>query len=793
MRKGNERLSWVDFLTRKFNGQSEPPADEFTEMAGRTRLAARARWLLLGLISLYGVCAGGSFYFSSYGFFLSAEQVLFLFISIAAVIVYNTLFQHFANRVSSLLFGNHLQILLDFLFVTILIHFSGGAASWFWPVYLIVTIEAAFLLETPRDVWCIGATASLLYCTLLALENLDLLPYVPMPFVDDGLRHDSHFILLMTLWVVLVNGATVIIANFFVSVIRREAKLVKESEERLVNFLDTANDLVHCTDLDGALAFANRAMRETLGLGQEALGTSRLLTLIDEEYREYCGAEISRVVAGERPTTIESVFVTSDGREIHVEGSITCGLKEGEPVALWGIWRDITERKQYQAKLYKLAHHDNLTGLPNRILFIDRLKQAMALANRHKKLAALLFLDLDRFKVINDTLGHPLGDKLLQAAARRLTSCIRETDSLARFGGDEYTIILGDLERVEDAERVAHKILGGLAKPYHIDGHELFVTASIGISSFPRDSEELDNLIKKADIAMYHAKKQGGSRYLLYDPAMDEHAHKRLVLENNLRKALEKDEFLLYYQPKVNIATNSITAMEALLRWDHPQFGLVSPNDFIPLAEETGLILPIGAWVLEKACRQNLEWQESGLPKMRVAVNLSGCQLQQKNFLEMVKATLEKTGLDPRHLELEITETVIMQHPDFIIRILSELQEMGIHISVDDFGTGYSSLAHLKRFSVNTLKIDKSFVQDVESSRTDAAIATAIIAMGNSLNLKVIAEGVETEGQYCFLQKTMCDEVQGYLVSRPLPAGKVADFVRSRRWERLGRARNGSD
>jgi EAL domain-containing protein (putative c-di-GMP-specific phosphodiesterase class I) len=268
---------------------------------------------------------------------------------------------------------------------------------------------------------------------------------------------------------------------------------------------------------------------------------------------------------------------------------------------------------------------------------------------------------------------------------------------------------------------------------------------------------------------------------------MDEHAHKRLVLENSLRKALEKEEFRLYYQPKVDIVTGSVTAMEALLRWQHPEFGLVAPGDFIPLAEETGLILPIGEWVLEKACLQNLTWQGQGLPKMRVAVNLSGHQLQQKNFLDIVKRVLVKTGLPAQYLELEITETVIMQNPEFVIEILKELQQLGAHISVDDFGTGYSSLAHLKRFSINTLKIDKSFVRDVTSNSTDAAIATAIIAMGNSLKLKVIAEGVETEGQFSFLQRSMCDEVQGYLVSRPMPADKVFDFIRGRSWEKIGR------
>ncbi len=302
----------------------------------------------------------------------------------------------------------------------------------------------------------------------------------------------------------------------------------------------------------------------------------------------------------------------------------------------------------------------------------------------------------------------------------------------------------------------------------------------IGISLFPDHGDDIDALIKKADIAMYEAKGQGGDRFILYAPSMDENSHKRLMLENSLRKALSKNELRLVYQPKVDILTGNITAMEALLRWDHPELGLIAPDDFIPLAEETGLIVAIGEWVLEKACRQNLLWQEQGLPLMRIAVNISGYQLQQADFLERLEQIVSGTGMSFDLLELEITESVIMQNPEFTIQILNEVQVNGIHISIDDFGTGYSSLAHLKRFSVNTLKIDKSFVRDVESSQTDAAITTAIIAMGNSLNLKVIAEGVETVGQYSFLQEAMCDEIQGYLVSKPIPAEKVADFIRSR-------------
>jgi EAL domain-containing protein (putative c-di-GMP-specific phosphodiesterase class I) len=317
-----------------------------------------------------------------------------------------------------------------------------------------------------------------------------------------------------------------------------------------------------------------------------------------------------------------------------------------------------------------------------------------------------------------------------------------------------------------------------LAAPFILDTYELFVTASIGVSLYPTDGESLDHLVKKADIAMYYAKGEGRNNVQFYSPRMDENADKRLLLETSLRKALDNREFRVYYQPKVDIVTKKITAMEALIRWEHPMLGLVSPGEFIPLAEETGLIIPIGEWVLRAACMQNRQWLRQGLPQMRVAVNLSGYQFQQKNLLETIREILGETGLSADLLELEITESVIMQNPDFAVAVLNQLRDLGVHISIDDFGTGYSSLAHLKRFSVNTLKIDKSFVRDVEINSADAAITTAIIAMGNSLNLKVIAEGVETEGQLSFLSDNNCDEVQGYLFSTPMPADKVAGFMR---------------
>ncbi|HZV81717.1 MAG TPA: EAL domain-containing protein, partial [Geobacteraceae bacterium] len=635
----------------------------------------------------------------------------------------------------------------------------------------------------------IGAAGGLLYCTLLFLENGEVIPSVRMPFVDPALNHDTHYLFLMAVWVIITNAATAMIANFLMSVIRREARLARENEERLLMFIDNANDLIHCNDADGKVLFMNIAMRRALGHSAEELEKRGFDWILTEDSRELYSRELHKIFAGNKIDAFELCFRGEAGQEICAEGNLSCSFQGGKPTALWGIWRDVSERKRSQARLYKLAHNDNLTGLPNRILFRDRLKQSIAYANRQKRSVALLFIDLDRFKVINDSLGHPVGDRLLQMVANTLLASVRDVDTVARFGGDEFTIILGNLATSRDAELIARKILDALQKPYSIENHEMFALGSIGISSFPEHGDDIDSLIKKADVAMYEAKAQGGDRYVVYDPAMDEHSHKRLLLENSLRKALARDEFCLVYQPKVDILTGTITAMETLLRWEHPEFGLLMPDEFIPIAEETGLILAVGEWVLERACRQNMEWQAMGLPTMRVAVNISGYQLQQADFIERLESVVNSTGLAFEHLELEITESVIMQNPDFTIQLLNDVQSRGIHISVDDFGTGYSSLAHLKRFSVNTLKIDKSFVRDVESNRTDAAITTAIIAMGNSLNLRVIAEGVETEGQYSFLQDALCDEVQGYLVSRPMSPDKVVEFMKGRGW----RGRRASD
>ncbi len=753
-------------------------AELFADPVGRLILAARARWLFLALVATYGVFAGTLYSFSKYGFFLSHWQITLMVLSVATIVFYNTVFPLFFSQTRFYRLVSLFQICLDLTFVTVLIYFSGSGASWFWPVYLLVTLEAAVLVEKKQCVWSLGALGGALYGAVLAATYFDIFPYISMPFVDNTLHYDGLYLFLMWCWVCLLNTAVALIGAYLMAVVRRENQAVRESEDRLIGFLDSANDLIFSVSSDGAFLYANRAWKETMGYDPDVDPQLNIEAILSEDDRAKCLVEMKRVVETRSSRNLEGQLVSRSGRLVDVEGNLTFSHKDGAMGTVWAICRDVTSRKKAQEQLFHMAHHDMLTSLPNRLFFIDRLQQANAIARRQKKQVAVLFLDLDRFKIINDTLGHSIGDILLQEIADRLKTCVREVDTVARLGGDEFTIILSSINGAGDAEQVAGKVMKTLAQPFSVEGHELFVTTSIGICLFPTDSDDPASLIKKADIAMYSAKAQGRNNYMFYDPAMDHNADRRLILTNGLRRALDREEFCIHYQPKVDTVSGAITAMEALIRWEHPELGLVSPGDFIPIAEETGIIIPLGEWVMRRSCEQIRLWQQDGLPAVRIAVNLSGYQLQHRDFVQSVKRVLDQVGLTGELLEFEVTETVIMQNPDFAVAILNQLRELGIHISIDDFGTGYSSLAHLKRFSVNTLKIDKSFVRDVESNSTDAAIASAIISMGNSLNLRVIAEGVETEGQLAFLKDRKCDEIQGFLFSRPLPPDEAAAFLR---------------
>ncbi|MDO3377581.1 putative bifunctional diguanylate cyclase/phosphodiesterase [Geoalkalibacter halelectricus] len=457
--------------------------------------------------------------------------------------------------------------------------------------------------------------------------------------------------------------------------------------------------------------------------------------------------------------------------------------------------RDITERlrveetlRENQNRLDYLAHHDPLTNLPNRLRFNTRLQHAMGRARETRRQVALLFLDLDRFKNINDSLGHELGDQVLREVAGRLRTCLRASDTVARLGGDEFVVILEGIEDLNAVALVARNILRNLSRPFQVGPHDLYVTSSIGISLFPGDAQSVEGLMKHADVAMYRAKEEGRNNYQFYRPDMHVRTPEMLIMESNLRRAMSENQLQLYYQPQYDLASRQLIGLEALVRWKHPVHGMISPADFIPLAEDTGLIVPLGQWVMKTACAQAKAWQEQGYAPVRVAVNISAREFRQLDFIDHLDAILSETGLDPHWLELEITESIAMQNFDETIMTLTDLKIRGVHLAIDDFGTGYCSLGYLKRFPISKLKIDQSFVRDINRDSNDAAIATSIIALGRSMHMEVIAEGVEREDQAQLLLAKGCHQAQGFLFSPAVPAEQVVSFF-SRAQEKTRGAR----
>jgi diguanylate cyclase (GGDEF)-like protein/PAS domain S-box-containing protein len=557
---------------------------------------------------------------------------------------------------------------------------------------------------------------------------------------------------------------------------KRAAEALRESEGRFRTLAETAPSAIFIYQGAGFI-YANASMAALTGYAREELGSMNLWDMVHPDYKDLIrGRGLARLRGDEAPTGSQFKIVRKDGEERWVDFSAAVIDVGGRPAVL-GTAFDITKRKEAEEQIKNLAYHDALTGLPNRLLFNDRLSVAVAQAHRQGYRLAIFFLDVDRFKVINDSLGHSLGDRLLQGVARRLQSSVREGDTVARLGGDEFILLLPALNRTEDVAKVAEKILDSLKLPFRLEGRELYVTASMGISLYPDDGGDAEALIKNADTAMYRAKEQGRDNYQLYTPAMNATAVERLALENSLRKAMARDEMELVYQPLLDLGTGRVHGVEALLRWRHPERGLLLPSEFLPLAEITGLILPIGPWVLRTACARARVWQDLGHPHLTVAVNLSARQFQQPDLVAQVKRALEETGLAPRCLDLEITETNAMQNAEAAIHTLRELKTLGVRISIDDFGIGYSSLNYLKRLPIDTLKIDQSFVRDITSDPDDAAIATAVIALAHTLKLRVVAEGVETQEQLAFLAARHCDRMQGYLFSRPLPPQECGEFL----------------
>ena len=553
---------------------------------------------------------------------------------------------------------------------------------------------------------------------------------------------------------------------------------LRATEEKLSSILDSIDNVVWSAT-ESRFIYLNSIVERIYGRPIERFYEDRNLWFeaVHPEDREAMRAAYARLDEASSYTQ-EYRIVRPNGeiRWVEERARAICNDK-GQLLRLDGVVIDISERKQYEARIEYLADHDALTGLANRNLFSDRIGQAMAHARRHATLLAVLFLDLDRFKGINDSFGHQIGDALLLEASRRLRQVVRDGDTVARQGGDEFIVLLTDIPRPQDVTTVAFKIFDVFSAPFNVQGHELFITTSIGATLYPDDGDDMQSLLRNADTAMYRAKEEHGNAFQFYSSEMSVRALERAELESALRRALDRDEFELFYQPKVETSSGRIIGAEALIRWHHPDMGLVSPTRFIPMAEEIGLIVPIGDWVLHTACAQNKAWQDAGLPLICVSVNLSARQFKQDDLVESVADALQNMGLDARHLELELTESMVMNSAELFITKLEELKDLGVQLSIDDFGTGYSSLSYLKRFPLHHLKIDQSFVRDIATNADDAAITSTVISLGHSLNLKVIAEGVETEEQVEFLRSHHCDEMQGYYFSKPLPANEFASLL----------------
>lgn len=562
-----------------------------------------------------------------------------------------------------------------------------------------------------------------------------------------------------------------------------EASFYKE-KTRAEIALNSISDAVICTDLSGNIDYLNIAAEKITGWQRDeakGLPIEQVFQIINSATREPPENNPVRLVLDldeAMGLSAGTLLIRRDGREIAIEDSAS-------PIHNWDdditgaviVFHDVSAALSMTLKMAHLAQHDFLTNLPNRLLLNDRIAQAITMAKRNNNKVAVLFLDLDNFKHINDSLGHAIGDKLLQSVTLRLKKCVRNSDTVSRQGGDEFVILLSVGNSSMDTAHTADKILAELSLPHSIDGSELNVTTSIGISIYPEDGNDTETLIKNADTAMYHAKESGRNNYQFFRNDMNTRAMERILIETNLRHALDKQEFTLLFQPKINLDSGKISGVETLLRWNQSEMGEISPDIFVPIAEDCGLIVSIGHWVLLEACKQAMQWLNAGLPALTIAVNISAMEFHKKNFVDGLRNILKSTGFEAHYLELEITESVLMSNAESSKSLLYELKDLGVRLAVDDFGTGYSSLSYLKQFPLDVLKIDKSFVNDIGSTGDSETIISAIISMGNSLKLKVIAEGVENSIQQEFLKSLHCEEGQGYLFSRPLTAADFATLL----------------
>lgn len=571
----------------------------------------------------------------------------------------------------------------------------------------------------------------------------------------------------------VINSAFVMIND--ITRHRQAERTIRESEERLKKFTEATNEGIVFHD-NGRVIDFNDAMAKMLGLTREKLLGTNIFQFVAPEALE----QIRNNIATAFEKTYESTILRADGSRIAVEITGKQMTFDGV-IHRMTVIRDITDRKEAEARIQFLAHHDTLTQLPNRLMMMDRLEHMLAAAKRHAKMVGVLFIDLDNFKTVNDSLGHHAGDELLKRVAGRIQSCLRAADMVARLGGDEFLVVVSDLALAEDVVPVAEKLLQAVSESFSIEGHILTVSPSIGISIFPRDGNDRDALIKNADAAMYLAKESGRNNFQFYTSQLSKGAFEALAMESGIRRAIEQVQFLAHYQPEVSLVTGEMTGIEALIRWKHPELGVLGPDKFISVAEHRGLIMPIGKWMLQEATKQNAAWQRMGLPKVPIAVNLSPLQFKQPQLVELVTRALEDAGLEGQYLELEITENLLMQDTQQVAKTLGELKKLGVKLTVDDFGAGYSSLSYLKRYPIDKLKIDRSFIRHIPGSIEDTAITNAMISLSKSLGMKVLAEGVEREPQAEFLRGQKCDEMQGYLVAAPMSAVDFEAWVASYR------------
>jgi diguanylate cyclase (GGDEF)-like protein/PAS domain S-box-containing protein len=558
-----------------------------------------------------------------------------------------------------------------------------------------------------------------------------------------------------------------------------------EEKERAQVTLDCIGDAVISTDVSGNIKFLNLVAEKMTGWSlSEVAGRpmAEAFQIVNANTRSVIANPMMKASEQDRAGNLplNSVLIQRDGTEIYIEDSVApIHDHDGRVIGSVLVFRDVSAARAMAEQIAHLAEHDFLTGLPNRLLLNDRISQAIALAHRNQDKIALIFMDVDRFKRINDSLGHPAGDKLLQCVSNRLRDCVRAPDTVSRQGGDEFIVLLQAMMYPEDAVIAVERLLKSMAEPFLIGQQELHITSSIGVSLYPDDGLDAETLIRNADTAMYQAKENGRQGFQFFKPEMNVRAVERQSIEEDLRHAVERKEFTLHYQPKINLETGAITGAEALLRWSHPTRGSVPPAQFIPIAEDSGLILPIGAWVLREACAQSRAWTDEGLPIVSMAVNVSAVEFRNENFLDNLFAALNETGLDPAYLELEVTESVLMKNAELAASILQSLRKKGVRVAIDDFGTGYSSLSYLRKFPLDALKIDQSFVRQIANSSDETIIVSAIISMGRSLHLRVIAEGVETAEDLAFLQDHECHEAQGYYFSRPVPAEQFALLLKA--------------